>query len=430
MKSPKWVATTRQLIKSNHGFGWSISGWERNNKLITKVVYRYQDGSRNSILVDLEWASDNSGKMINLIEELAGLMEERSVDLGKAYELINGGKISKGIKKEINWEALTDEFIYDERGNRRATTKRDLMTRMYRTLQAVNAKPKPRNGEQLFKNYAELFFDRTMPKGGVGRKRNMGDLRAFLNWAVLEKKYLGVEWLPLTSKQYSKYVGAVPKGKKKNRTREPILTADFEMLLEALKRENKHGLRAICVLSGVYGIRISEIANMKIKDGKVEITTLKQNVKTMLEEPHTRIVEPLDLPNLPNLGKEIVADLEAGKIKFPDPILRAIAKSDDEKGYKEIGERFGKMINRFWFWKELKTKYSNLVPYSFRHSFAWRGSMETVPAIPYRVLADLLGHDLDTHLKYYGKWSNNAENKKRIEEANKNNAEKYVLART
>ncbi len=54
MKSPKWVATTRQFIKANHGFGWSISGWERNNKLITKVVYRYEDGSRNSILVDLE----------------------------------------------------------------------------------------------------------------------------------------------------------------------------------------------------------------------------------------------------------------------------------------------------------------------------------------------------------------------------------------
>ena len=56
--------------------------------MITKVVYRYQNGSRNSILVDLEWASDNSGKMINLIEELADLMEERNVDLAKAYELI------------------------------------------------------------------------------------------------------------------------------------------------------------------------------------------------------------------------------------------------------------------------------------------------------------------------------------------------------
>ena len=102
MKSPKWVATTRQLIKSKHGFGWSISGWERNNKLITKVVYRYQNGSRNSILVDLNWSSDNSDKMINLVVELAELMQERNVDLPKAYELINGGKISKGIKNEIN----------------------------------------------------------------------------------------------------------------------------------------------------------------------------------------------------------------------------------------------------------------------------------------------------------------------------------------
>ena len=48
------------------------------------------------------------------------------------------------------------------------------------------------------KNYADLFFNRTMPKGGVGRKRDMGDLRSFLNWTVLEKKSLGVEWLPFT----------------------------------------------------------------------------------------------------------------------------------------------------------------------------------------------------------------------------------------
>ena len=72
-------------------------------------------------------------------------------------------------------------------------------------MQALSVKPIPRNSEKLFKNYANLFFDRSMPKGGVGRKRNMGDLRAFLNWCVLERKYLGVEWLPLTSKQYSKY---------------------------------------------------------------------------------------------------------------------------------------------------------------------------------------------------------------------------------
>ena len=40
----------------------------------------------------------------------------------------------------------------------------------------------------------------------------------------------------------------------------------------------------------------------------------KQNVKTILEERYKRIVEPLDLPNLPKFGKEIFADLESEKI--------------------------------------------------------------------------------------------------------------------
>ena len=38
--------------------------------------------------------------------------------------------------------------------------------RMKRTLQALNTKPFPRTGEQLFKHYADLFFNRTMQKGG------------------------------------------------------------------------------------------------------------------------------------------------------------------------------------------------------------------------------------------------------------------------
>ena len=303
MKSLNWVELTRQQIKARHGFGWSIQGIEKQNKVLTKIVYRFSTGGRTTVLTDIEWNTNNSKKIQDLIIEFETLMEERHVDLKKAYELIIGNKVFTD-KKKINWEALIDEFINEERGNRRETTKGDLKLRMKRTLQALNTKPLPRTGEQLFKNYAELFFNKTMPKGGVGRKRNMGDLRAFLNWAVLEKKYLGVEWLPLTAKQYAKYVGAVPKGKKKKKTREPILTADFEMLLEALKRENKLGLRAIVVLSAVYGIRISEIANMEIKDGKVEITTLKQNVKKMLEEPHTRFVEPLNLPDLPMGGEK------------------------------------------------------------------------------------------------------------------------------
>ena len=46
-------------------------------------------------------------------------------------------------------------------------------------MQDLRRKSSSRNAEQFFKNYAELFFDSRMPKGGVVRKINMGDLRKF-----------------------------------------------------------------------------------------------------------------------------------------------------------------------------------------------------------------------------------------------------------
>ncbi len=41
-------------------------------------------------------------------------MNERNVDLVKAYELINGGKLNKNGKSAINWFALKEEFINEE----------------------------------------------------------------------------------------------------------------------------------------------------------------------------------------------------------------------------------------------------------------------------------------------------------------------------
>ena len=74
-------------------------------------------------------------------------MQERNVDFTKAYELISGGKVSNNGKHEINWQSLTDEFLKEERGKRRETTKRDLRKRLDRTLQALSIKTTSRNTE-------------------------------------------------------------------------------------------------------------------------------------------------------------------------------------------------------------------------------------------------------------------------------------------
>ena len=81
MATSIWVTSARNLIKSALGFGWSISSWEKNNKVITKIVCRYPSGQRNSVLADIKWTAKNNTKIINLVTELSELMQERNVDL-------------------------------------------------------------------------------------------------------------------------------------------------------------------------------------------------------------------------------------------------------------------------------------------------------------------------------------------------------------
>ena len=55
MKTLTWVDITRKLIKSKLGFGGSVQGIEEQNKVKTKVVYRFSTGQRTNVLTDLDW---------------------------------------------------------------------------------------------------------------------------------------------------------------------------------------------------------------------------------------------------------------------------------------------------------------------------------------------------------------------------------------
>ena len=43
-----WIELTRQQIKARHGFGWSIKGIEKQNRVLTKIVYRFSTGWRTT----------------------------------------------------------------------------------------------------------------------------------------------------------------------------------------------------------------------------------------------------------------------------------------------------------------------------------------------------------------------------------------------
>ena len=90
MKTLIWVDITRKSIISKLGFGGSVQGIEKQNKVKTKVVYRFSKGLRTTVLTDLDWYAENNNEITNLVVELSDLMNERSLDLVKAYELISG----------------------------------------------------------------------------------------------------------------------------------------------------------------------------------------------------------------------------------------------------------------------------------------------------------------------------------------------------
>ena len=54
MKTLTWGDVTRKLIKSKLGFGSSVQGIEKQNKVKTKVVYRFSTGQRTTVLNDLD----------------------------------------------------------------------------------------------------------------------------------------------------------------------------------------------------------------------------------------------------------------------------------------------------------------------------------------------------------------------------------------
>ena len=83
MKTLAWVENTRRAIKSYHGFGWSIQVIEKQNKVLTKFVYRFPTGSRTTCPTDIEWHVDNQKKIEDLLEEFKICMEEKHVDLKK-----------------------------------------------------------------------------------------------------------------------------------------------------------------------------------------------------------------------------------------------------------------------------------------------------------------------------------------------------------
>ena len=388
-----WDATLRDLIKTEHGFGWSIRG-HRGKVQLTR---RHEDGSRSSVSLEAPWNASAQTEVVKVLGEIRQRMEGQGLGLAEAYALIRHAPTAEGGR--LDWEVVVEQFMASREG-RRATTLRDLGTRMDRSLEVLRSKPSPKDGRALMRAYAALHFDEKCPVGGVGRKRQLLDVAALLRFAVT-RAGASDRWMPPPAEVIEELIGHADRPHEDS---VPIKPEQLAALLDALREAGKDELHLAVALVGLFGLRPAELGVLRVEEGRLYVGCVKRNIRSLKVSKPDRRVLPLDLPGRKGAGARAVTLLDSGLVKLPVAI-RSQIKAGAHKG---VGDAFRQLLDRFPFWQSLVAATPGLTPYSLRHGYAWRGHKAYSRSIPVRDLACMMGHNPATHHRHYGKWTDEA----------------------
>ncbi|NBQ21106.1 MAG: site-specific integrase [Synechococcaceae bacterium WB6_3B_236] len=409
----KWFETLRLSIGQEHGAGWSvreIGATARNPIGRAQLTRIWEDRTRSSVVMPLEWKATNATAILTTVGQIRALMEERNIpSLQEALKLNTeelGGGPQQGEVDFAGWEAVKERFLKSREGLR-SSTKRDLRTRVERTLEALQSRPCPRDGGTLMRRYAEKFFD-GCPSGGVGRKRNLLDVARFLTYAV-DECGAPTRFYPPNKAKINELIGSSETTSAEKLT-PPIKPDDLAALLDQLEADGEHELRLAVGLVGLYGLRPAELAVLQVgEDGKGRVGQVKRNTSSMgAKAKPPRLVMAIDIAGREGEGERLLQLYASGLVKLPLSLRNQIAKVEEKGKFQDVGADFGQKLERYGPWRALVARNPGLTPYSLRHGYAWRAHCCSTNAMHPRNAAALMGHNVATHLKHYGSWTDEA----------------------
>jgi hypothetical protein len=100
-----------------------------------------------------------------------------------------------------------------------------------------------------------------------------------------------------------------------------------------------------------------------------------------------RLVMAIDVPDREGEGERLLQLYASGLVKLPQSLRNQIALVEQKGRFQDVGADFGPQLERYGPWR------------------AHRGSSN---ALPIRDAAALMGHNVATHLKHYGSWTDEA----------------------
>lgn len=416
-KAPKrdWEADLRRAIKGVNGAGWSVREHRTGRTQLTRI---YPDRTRSSCYLPIEWAQPRSLEIQNWVQRIHELMVERGCSLAEAVELRkafeDAGGVQGASEQEFTaegWRKAADAFLGTLSGNRPSTQKLTRQ-RVEKALLAIQAKPKPKTGEQVLRRYAAMYFhdakgNVTVAPGGNGRKRGLEDVERFLRFAVDDLCAPSRFKPPASKKVKNDLIGSSALSRDEELT-VPIKPDEISSFLDWLEEHNKPELRLAVGLVAYFGLRKAELAALLPKNGRLYVAmNVKENARTKAKaQRQPRLAGALAIEGRPaSEAADMLAQFESGLVKLPKAIRNQIEMVSQKGHFQDVGDAFGQLVRRTEWWKQFRLRSPEITENSFRHGWAWRAHLcSEAGSMPLRVAAAMMGHSQQTHTRYYGSW--------------------------
>ena len=389
-----WEQNLRQLVKAAHGRGWSM-GPHRGGR--TQLTRRFSDGSRASVTTATPWAPASSPALLALVERIDALMREHP-QLGLADAAQRVGAITSTASAATlregaaDWAALAEGFrryLVEQTARVKPKTWKNTYHRhVEQTLAVLAGKPAPRTGQAVLERLLEAH---PTPAGGTGRRERLGNAARFLTWAV-DHGGAAERYRPPASRR--ELIG------RRGQAKHQGVPLRDDQALRVYRAIVDPRWRLAWGLLVVFGLRPAELGVCQAEGSVLRVGGVKAN---STGAHGSRPVKPLDPQGAPGLGRELLAVLaERGRDALPPDCVAALWSTRMQQ----------QLVRHTPVWADVlaeaaATNQGHLTVYSTRHGYAWRGGQ--VYLLTPRVLASLMGHTIQVHLRHYGEGAAEAE---------------------
>ena len=368
-----WEETFCKAVNSL-GVGWSV------REDYGKIVIRHRPTNQRAP-VGFNWNEKDWPDALARIRNIYSLFNQGD-NLKEAAKKASG-KAPK-LTHQYDWEDLIKDYR-EHKGTRvkEETWKKKYIPVFTYALKALKSRKAPTNGPDLcdvcLKNWE---------KGTRQRQIMSQSLKGLLEYAVWRKNFPHC-WLPL---------GLVESVTKEKRTGYPLTDSQILRLIESLPNGPIHDRWKFAIqLMGVYGLRPEGLRHLVTRNGGRELWCMYRKSKGGSKGQKT---DPRRLYPLLVYGDD-------GPIEWD--LLERVHKGEEMPSLGKEGKASHAIktyLNRRPMWntikEEAKKERQSCTPYSFRHRFSAEGHARGGVS---KVIADGMGHVLDTHLSSYARFT-------------------------